>query len=119
MNVMAPTWVYAGLIGLAIGMLLVVLNRLRQVEPEHWLALTSVVVGSSALVMASSLLLSWVGSLEAQGRYLFPALAIFALVLGKASPRLRGKAVIVLIAGAWLLSFYSFACIALPAFARG
>lgn len=119
MNVVAPTWLYAGLVGLAIGLLLVVLNRLRQVEPEHWLALTSIVVGSCALVMASSLLFSWVDTLEAQGRYLFPALAIFALVLGKASPRLRGKAVIVLVAGAWLLSFYSFACVALPAFMRG
>ncbi|HST28080.1 MAG TPA: hypothetical protein VLK26_06895 [Rudaea sp.] len=119
MNVVAPTWLYVGLIGFAIGLLLVVLNRLRQIEPEHWLALTSIVVGSCALVMASSLLLSWVGSLEAQGRYLFPALAIFALALGKASPRLRGKTAIILIASAWLLSFYSFACVALPAFARG
>ena len=79
--------------------------------------LVAVAAGTCALVALSSILNSWVLDFQPQGRYLLPGLAMLVLVIGWAQSRLPRKFVGVLMALAFALSAWSFACIALPAFA--
>lgn len=115
MNVVAPIPLYFALGALAILTAMLAFGALRRAEPARWPAYAALVLGGSALVAASSLLLSWFDQLQPQGRYLFPIVALAALLLGQAASRLPQRAYALLLGAAVLLSACSFAFVALPA----
>jgi len=118
MNIFAPPWLYL-LLPLVTGLItLLALNTARKNRPQHWQAMAAVVIGGGVLVLASSLLFSWILALEPQGRYLFPMFPLGALLIGQGSVHLPRRAFALLIAAAFSLSAYSFVSVALLAFAH-
>ena len=113
MDVFAPTWLYVCLSVLTFLALVVALASLRRGNSQ-WLAMAATVIGCAALIVSSSLMLSWVDQLQPQGRYLLPVFPLMALLFGlNAEPNSRRLAGAIVMAAA-LLSLGSFAFIALP-----
>jgi len=119
MSIFAPTWVYGLLLAnfaLLGGLALWALFRHC---PEAAAPQAVVVLGGAVLVCLASLLHSWVNDFQAQGRYLFPAAALFALPLVAAGPALPRRLfrACVLIGGVG--SALAFAFVAIAAFGNG
>lgn len=86
--------------------------RYPQTRPEALVALLGTV-----LVLASSMFHSWANDFQPQGRYLFPALAVFAMFL-LANPRLgANRAFRTAVIIAFMASVVSFVTVGLPALA--
>jgi len=117
MTIFGPNWLYWLMYAIAGLVVLVLLYSLKQNGPEHWLVMTTIVVGGAVLVLASSLLLSWTRELQAQGRYLFAILPMIALLFGHRPGRLPRRTLRLLIGAACICSVVSFAFVALPALA--
>lgn len=115
MNIFAPTWTYVCLSALTLLLALLALRAVRLRYPERWKALIAIVLGSSLLVLASSLLLSWFNALEPQGRYLFPSFAVLALMLGASAGRFPIRLIGAAILVPTVISLGSFAFVALTA----
>jgi len=116
MNIFSPKWLYYALYGIAGVFILLVFYSALYSSPRHGIALATVVIGGSILVLASSLLLSWVSTFQPQGRYLLPVLPLIALLLGGTVHGWRKRAYALLIGAAIILSAYSFSFVALPKF---
>jgi hypothetical protein len=114
MAIFTPGIFYHVFAVLIIAVSFLALFALRRERPESWIALATTFILGSSLVIASSLLLSWTNQLQAQGRYLFPVLPIFSLVLGAAAPKLPVFPARLIIASMFMLSVASFLEYALP-----
>lgn len=117
MDKYAPRLIYIALYGLCGIFVLLAFYSARVEHSSHWNALAATVVGSSILILASSLLFSWTFTLEPQGRYLFPILPLLALLVGQGVHGRRRRAFSLLVGAAFILSACSFGFVALPAFA--
>lgn len=73
--------------------------------------------GSCGLVLASSVLFSWLYSFQPQGRYLLPMWPMFALALMAARPGPRQWFVTVLTVAATALSVWSYVYVGIPGIA--
>jgi hypothetical protein len=116
MTVFAPYSFYICLAALLCAIALlgaIALARSRSSQDARLLALAT---GICLLAMLSSILQSWVFDFQPQGRYLFPMLAVLALVLGRAAPKIPSAPFKIFLVGSLALSVYSFLCIALPVF---
>lgn len=116
MNIFGPDWLYYALYGIAGTFVLLAFYSTWHSSPRRGLAFATVVIGGSTLVLASSLLLSWVSTFQPQGRYLLPILPLIALLLGGTIHGWRKRVCALLIGAAIMLSAYSFSFIALPKF---
>lgn len=116
MNIYAPRWIYWILYGITGLFVLFAVYSVRVSRPRHWRALVAIVVGTSILILASSSLLSWIFTLQAQGRYCFAILPLIALLMGQPIEGWRRKAFALSISGGFVMAAASFAFVALPAF---
>jgi hypothetical protein len=116
MSVFAPYAIYTTLAGLLCAIVLIAAIALARSHPAQGPRLLALSAGLCLLVVLSSILQSWVFDLQAQGRYLFPILAIVALILGHAAHKLPSGLFKALLFAALIVSTYSFVCIALPSF---
>lgn len=119
MNILAPAWFYLVIATLSLLIMLIALWTMRRALPGQAAALAVTAFGGVALVLTSSIMLSWVEALQAQGRYLLPAFAILALLVGQGAHHLPRRIFVVILAVAMSLSACSFAFVALHAFANG
>lgn len=117
MDIFAPRWMYWILYGTTCLLILLALYSLRVSRPDHWGPLAVIVGGSAVLVVASSLLLSWISALQPQGRYLFAILPLVAMLLGYGINRRTGRVLSLVVGMAFLISACSFTFVALSAFA--
>jgi len=115
MSIFTPNWMYYAFAILAIALTVFAIIALRRGRPNDWIGLTTAFVVGSLLVISSSLLLSWTNALQPQGRYLFPILPMFALVLGMSANWLPMPATRLIVAASLLLGIVSFAGYGLPA----
>lgn len=116
MNIYAPGWMYWAMYGITALLILLSFYSVRVSRPHDWNALAVIVVGASLLVLASSLLFSWVFTLEPQGRYWFPILPLIVLLISQGVNGWRRQAFALLIGAAVVVSAGSFCFFALPAF---
>jgi hypothetical protein len=116
MNIYAPNFVYVALATLAL--LIAILSAIALVRAYPGAAGRLLVTASGvcALVALSSILHSWIDAFQPQGRYLLPMAAMLALVMGHAAGKLPIRVFKLLLLASLMLSGYSFARIALPAF---
>lgn len=119
MNVFAPRWTYLGLLGFFLGIAALAGGSVLRADPQRGGKLLWVALGTTALIVESSILRSWVDALQPQGRYLFPIFAMLAALLQSGEQRLPRPAFGLLLAAAYAVAVYSFVCVALPTFAGG
>jgi hypothetical protein len=119
MNVFAPRWTYLGLLGFFLGIAALAGGSVLRADPQRGGKLLWVALGTTALIVESSILHSWVDALQPQGRYLFPIFAMLAALLQSGEQRLPRPAFGLLLAAAYAVAVYSFVCVALPTFAGG
>lgn len=67
----------------------------------------------STALIALSLLHSWTGDFQAQGRYLLPIIPTLGLLYGMTEPRVNRKIMMPLVSIMFLVSTYSFVCVGL------
>ena len=118
MNIFAPAWFYMAIAALSLLIMLIAMWAIRRARPEQAAALVVTTFGGVALVLTSSIMLSWVSAMQAQGRYLFPAVAMLALLVAQGAHHLPRRIFVVTLATALLLSASSFAFLALQALAH-
>ena len=116
MSVLAPPLTYDVLI--LLGVALASIASLSLMRHRGALGVRLVVLAASVcmLVMLTSLLHSWVNDFQPQGRYLFPMLAMVALLLGSGAMRLGALPKLTVLA-AFAISAASFWLVALKALA--
>ncbi|MGA7297415.1 MAG: hypothetical protein WBW92_07895, partial [Rhodanobacteraceae bacterium] len=117
MNAPAPAWTVVGLILVTLLICGIALRSVVRTSPDVGVSLCLLVLGASLLVAMASLLHSWVGDYQPQGRYLLPILPLIALALAHSRSCLPRSAVRALLLVATLLGIFSFAFTALPALA--
>jgi hypothetical protein len=89
---------------------------LRGAPGDRWLL--GIVAGFGAGTIAISLYHSWVNDFQAQGRYLFPALALAAIPFTRGAPLAGARVVRGFVAIAFALSVFSFGYVGLMRIAR-
>ncbi len=118
MTIRGPTAYYIVMFALYVALLAgtarVVLQR---GEPGAWQLLAASALFSAGIV-SLSLYHSWINDFQAQGRYLFPILVLFAIPFTKASRLFRTRAVPALLGAAFVLSAASFVFVALRRIAK-
>jgi hypothetical protein len=80
--------------------------------------LTLLAVALTLALLGAALHRSWTVDFQAQGRYLFPMLPMFGVLLAKARHLFDSRVFILCVAHLFILSLYSFVFIALPAIPR-
>lgn len=117
MSIWTPLWTYIILGSVtAILILLGVVSTMRT-YPQTGPALCVVVLGTLFLVTLSSLMHSWVGDFQAQGRYLLPAFPMLALLLARVNRGWQHHLYQWLTPVVMIVGVYSYAFYALPALA--
>lgn len=117
MNIFAPSLLYWTLGGSVLFLLLGVLNSgLRHADAHRILAVS---ISGVALVALSSVVHSWANDFQAQGRYLFPALAIIGAYLMSQPKLLREPWIAIGVSVCFVVSALSFVGVAFPAMAGG
>jgi hypothetical protein len=114
MNIWAPRGLYGlqwlGAL-LLVGVVSWVLARMRRQEGAK---LVFAVWGTCALVLVSSVFLSWVVCFQPQGRYLLPMVPMIALLLGTVLPVVPGRLPRLLLAGLFALGVCSWVMVGIP-----
>lgn len=117
MTIYAPDWVYVVLPLLVLLVAGVAVVGLKRAHPGRWKAYVTIFLGTTILILESSLLLSWTSALEAQGRYLLPIFALIALPLAADDKQVLSRLLGAVVLFASLVGLESFAFVALPALA--
>jgi len=118
-DVLSPSWLYYLLLTLLLACTALAAFGLWRAQRERAGRLLLVAAGTAFLVLESSALHSWIEAFQPQGRYLFPAFAMLAVVVAYAERTLPRAPFKLLLAASLLASAGSFAFVALPAFGVG
>lgn len=116
MNIFGPKLLYELMYSAVALFVLLNIYLTRKTHSDHWPALFLLVLGGTFLILTSSALLSWIGALQAQGRYLLGIVPMIALLVTPPANTLSRAAFVVLVAFGLALSVYSFAFVGLPEF---